>query len=284
MPRALFAGLLLLLWSPLAAQTEEVRYFETSSFGKEKTRSGIYKRTYLREEGYLIVRSYKRDVLLDSGKYLGFSSLENLDHFLGYHEYAQNYLKPRTTFTNREAQIMRFYNAGKPYKLAHFVGDSTAVHQVWTQEGAPLLIDGTGTRETTADNGNTTLAVYTNYQLAEVLRIRPDKGDTIHLRPDTSAKPKSGFKDFHRNLTSNLEYPDEALGNGMETTLYVTFIVDKNGVLREFDLQNRYNESYGFEKKTLKQLNRLEPWIPAYHKGKPVKTTYKLPILFRLTD
>ena len=284
MQKVLLSGFLFLMLMSLAAQTEEVRYFETATFQNERPRSGPFKRTYFKEEGYWIVKSYNRNVLLDSGRYQGFSSLENLDNFLRFHAYDQFYVKSRTTFTDREAEVWQFFKSGKPHELGHYVGDSSAIQQVWTNEGETILTDGQGKREIQLDDGGIQLLIYTDYKLSEALKLRPDKGDTLYLRANNPARPKIGLTAFHRSLASKIKYPEKAQDSGLEATLYVRFVVDKQGVLGEFDLSDKRSQSYGFEKKTLKQLKKLPPWTPAYHKGKPVKTAFVLPIVFRLRD
>ena len=281
MQRILFILLLSLYTLALISQTEEVRYFTTRTYQNESQKKTPFKRTYLPQDGYFIVKSYGDKTLLDSGIYMGFESIENLNSFYRFHVESQSYMRDRTDFTHKEARVTEYFSDGSPKERSHFIADSSAIHQTWTSKGEPILSDGFGVHRVEREDGTTQLINYENYQLIDALSLRPEQGDTIHLRPQKPARPKEGLRAFHSFLAQNLEYPQEAKELGIETTLYVNFVVDKSGKLQEFEVTSSY-KPVELTRKTLKKLRKLPDWNPAYHYGKAVKTSYVIPIVFRL--
>jgi len=216
--------------APLFSQEAVVkRYFTTRTFQNESPKSSVFKRTYSQQDSFLVVKSYQSQTLLDSGRYAGFTSMDNLDLFFRFHLYSQSYVKPRVDFSDKKAWVNQFYKKGTIHKEYHLISDSSAIQQYWTYEGVPILTEGAGKRTIENNDSTTTIIVYDQYKILESYKIRPEQGDTIQLRLDQPARPKDGLKAFHNFIAENLEYPEEALQSGIETTLYISFIIDEEG-------------------------------------------------------
>jgi TonB family protein len=82
-------------------------------------------------------------------------------------------------------------------------------------------------------------------------------------------------------ITNNLQYPQEAIDNGIEGTVQVQFGVDENGnIANVTTVGNKIG--YGLEEEAIKVVSNMPKWNPGKVKGKSVKTRMILPITYRL--
>lgn len=114
-------------------------------------------------------------------------------------------------------------------------------------------------------------------------RPKPDKfnPDEIHQRKQRitqPAKPEGGITGLQKFLADSLEYPAEALERNIEGTVYVTFIVDKNGDLRQTEVSRGVH--YLLDDEALRLVTSMPSWSPAMRNGVPVESSFILPIVF----
>lgn len=62
-------------------------------------------------------------------------------------------------------------------------------------------------------------------------------------------------------LMENLEYPKDALKDGIEEKVILTFTVDKNGVISNIKTLGKYYPS--LEKEAIRLVERMPKWLPA---------------------
>lgn len=84
-------------------------------------------------------------------------------------------------------------------------------------------------------------------------------------------------------INSNLEYPQQAIDNSAEGTVYVTFTIDENGKAGNAKTLGKAI-GYGLEEAAVKAVNGMAKWTPGTNKGKNVKAWYTLPITFRMEE
>ncbi|WP_200979043.1 M56 family metallopeptidase [Echinicola sp. 20G] len=94
--------------------------------------------------------------------------------------------------------------------------------------------------------------------------------------------PYGGMDGWLDYLASNLRYPEQAKENGIEGTVYVSFIVDKTGVLK--DPQILRGIGNGADEEALRVIRNADNWIPGKQRGKVVNVKMRLPIRFALAD
>ena len=88
-------------------------------------------------------------------------------------------------------------------------------------------------------------------------------------------------------LANNLKYPIMARESSIEGTVYVEFIIAKDGSVTEANVKrgiggNSNNDGGGCNNEALRVVNAMPKWSPAKQKGKPVKVKYTLPVKFKL--
>lgn len=89
-----------------------------------------------------------------------------------------------------------------------------------------------------------------------------------------------GEKELLNYLKENLKYPDEALEEERQGKVYVKFVVDENG-----DIKNATSVrpiGYGMDEEAVRVVESMPQWKPGKQNGKAVKVYFQLPILFSI--
>lgn len=92
---------------------------------------------------------------------------------------------------------------------------------------------------------------------------------------------KEGMQGLTEFLMKNLKYPEQARSMGIEGTVYVSFVIDANGSVRDVEILKGIGESCDKEAKRVVEM--FPDWIPGKQKGQPVNTRMRLPIKFALS-
>jgi protein TonB len=90
-----------------------------------------------------------------------------------------------------------------------------------------------------------------------------------------------GQAELDKYISNNITYPQEALDNGIEGTVVVSFAVDESGKIYTPTVTST-KLGYGLEEEALKAVASMPVWTPGRIKGKNVKTRYTLPVTFKL--
>jgi len=93
-------------------------------------------------------------------------------------------------------------------------------------------------------------------------------------------KFKGGNKALYTYLGNNIKYPDVAKKEGIEGTVYVTYVVEKDGSVSHVKILRGVHES--LDKESLRVVKEMPKWEPGKQKGKPVRVQYSLPIKYTL--
>ena len=82
-------------------------------------------------------------------------------------------------------------------------------------------------------------------------------------------------------ITNNIEYPQEAIDNGVQGTVYVRFTIDENGKVGNAKTTGTVI-GYGLEEEAVRVVKGMSNWTPGMNNGKKVKSWFTLPITYRL--
>jgi len=89
-----------------------------------------------------------------------------------------------------------------------------------------------------------------------------------------------GNEELGKYLGKNVVYPASAQENGIQGTVYVSFVVDKNGrisdvkVLRSVDTE--------LDKEAIRVIKSMPAWIAGKQNGVPVRVAFTVPVKFVL--
>jgi protein TonB len=89
-----------------------------------------------------------------------------------------------------------------------------------------------------------------------------------------------GMEKFYEMLRNELQYPETARAAGMQGTVVVEFVVEKNGNITSPKIIHSLFPDC--DKEAVRALLKLPKWKPAEQMGKPVRCYYKIPIKFTL--
>ena len=89
-----------------------------------------------------------------------------------------------------------------------------------------------------------------------------------------------GLDAFAAFVQQNLEYPYVAMENGIEGTVYLRFIVDKDGSVINIEVLRGVDPT--LDKAAIEAVQRAPKWEPGKQRGKPVKVSCTMPIIFTL--
>jgi len=89
-----------------------------------------------------------------------------------------------------------------------------------------------------------------------------------------------GEQSMYKWLGKNIKYPQVAKENGIEGKVFVRFIVDQSGKVK--DAQVVRGIGGGCDEEALRVVNLMPDWKPGKQRGKPVKVQFTIPIHFQL--
>jgi Gram-negative bacterial TonB protein C-terminal len=83
-------------------------------------------------------------------------------------------------------------------------------------------------------------------------------------------------------MTRNLVYPAFAIENNIQGTVYVSFVVRKDGTTSDHKLVKDIGGGCG--KEALRVTQMMNSWKPGMQDGQPVNTVLTIPFKYRLTE
>ncbi len=83
-----------------------------------------------------------------------------------------------------------------------------------------------------------------------------------------------------RFLTENIKYPQIARESSIQGTVYVTFVVEKNGNVT--DVRVLRGIGGGCDEEAVRVIKAMPKWNPGKQRGKPVRGQFNMPIKFTL--
>lgn len=83
-------------------------------------------------------------------------------------------------------------------------------------------------------------------------------------------------------LSDNIRYPELALQNKVQGTVYIVFTVEKDGTITDAQIKRDIGSGCGME--ALRVVKSMPKWKPAKQAGVKVSTSYMLPVEFSLEE
>ena len=89
-----------------------------------------------------------------------------------------------------------------------------------------------------------------------------------------------GEEELFKYLGKSIKYPQMAADAGISGVVYVTFVVDKDGKVKDAKVLRGIGG--GCDEEAIRVVKAMPPWKPGKQRGKAVKVQYNLPIRFTL--
>ena len=109
--------------------------------------------------------------------------------------------------------------------------------------------------------------------------VDPDAGKIFTIVEEMPAFPGGDAKLFEF-LKNNIKYPAIARENGIQGRVYVTFVVDKEGKIKDAKVLRGIGG--GCDEEALRVVRAMPEWKIGKQNGRPVAVQYNLPINFTL--
>ena len=138
------------------------------------------------------------------------------------------------------------------------------------------------------------------HDLAIDMEIKPDDNQPEYLAPvPTHLKEENslieetpfvvvehmpefpgGIKALQEFLAKNTQYPSAAKETGIQGTVYLYFVVEKDGSIS--GIKTLRGIGGGCSQEAERVLSMMPKWKPGNQFGKPVRVSYNVPIIFKL--
>lgn len=82
-------------------------------------------------------------------------------------------------------------------------------------------------------------------------------------------------------LNTHIQYPEIARQNGIEGTVYVRFVVEKDGSITNSQVVREIGGGCGVE--ALRVVSKMPNWLPGKQRGRAVRVQLTLPVKFTLS-
>ena len=112
--------------------------------------------------------------------------------------------------------------------------------------------------------------------------IKTDEEPLTYVEQD--AEYPGGSAALFKFISENLVYPEDAVENGIEGKVIVKFVVDIDGVAKDFEIERTSSGGQSLERAAIDVCKRFGKFKPAIHNGNPIKSYYSQAIVFQLAD
>lgn len=146
-----------------------------------------------------------------------------------------------------------------------------------TSDKAALVAQGkTSGEETVNAKGRADDTLIAN----DIQRMTSTDDDVYEVVEKMPAFP-GGMAELMKYLRSNVRYPVEAHKAGIQGRVVVSFVVNKDGTVKDAKIVRSVDKSIDAE--ALRVISAMPKWQPGYQDGKAVSVRYTVPVTFRLT-
>ncbi len=117
--------------------------------------------------------------------------------------------------------------------------------------------------------------------IEEELPPTNSKEDEIFVFVEYNASFPGGVDARMKYLRENITYPKLAKESGIQGTVYLKFVVEKNGSITNVKVLRGIGG--GCDEEAMRVVKNMPKWNPAKQRGKPVRVQFNMPIKFVLS-
>ena len=116
----------------------------------------------------------------------------------------------------------------------------------------------------------------------EIEKVNPgqQKEDQVFIEVDVHPEYPGGMDALMKFLMENLRYPQEARNERIQGTVFVTFVVEKDGSVT--DIKTLRGVAPSLDEESIRVVKAMPKWEPGVLKGEPVRVQFNLPLRFIL--
>jgi TonB family protein len=120
------------------------------------------------------------------------------------------------------------------------------------------------------------------YNLRKLVSGVNTVGDQTYAYTDFGSPPqfKGGINEFYKYLSRSIKYPANAYKSLIGGSVYVSFVVEKDGRVADIKIDKPVYPS--IDEEALRVMTASPKWIPGTQRGLPVRVKYNIPIKFNV--
>jgi TonB family protein len=119
-----------------------------------------------------------------------------------------------------------------------------------------------------------------NVQVVEAKNAKEDKDAPVFTVVEVMPEFPQGRAAFIKYLAANVKYPEQARKDRIHGTVYVSFVVAKDGRIKDAKVLRGVRAD--LDKEALRVVKNMPKWKPGTQRGKPVNVAFNVPIKFVL--
>lgn len=104
--------------------------------------------------------------------------------------------------------------------------------------------------------------------------------EEVLLFADQMPEFPGGEQALRRFIAAAVRYPLVAQENGVEGTVFLSFVIDEEGQVTQIAVMRGVNSS--LDKEAVRVVQNMPRWKPGRQAGRTVKVQYQIPIVFQL--
>lgn len=121
--------------------------------------------------------------------------------------------------------------------------------------------------------------------IEEIVYMPPPVENTDDIIVDFAQQqpePVGGIAEYYKTIGKSVVYPGAAKRMGITGTVYVQFVIGKDGGISEVEVLKGIGA--GCDEEAIRVIREGPKWKPGRQSGRTVKVRMRLPIRFRLSD
>ena len=138
------------------------------------------------------------------------------------------------------------------------------------------------------------LDVKGNSETGEVLKVtqrvadepvaapKPEVENKVFEVVEQQASFPGGDAALFRYLNDNLKYPAVAQENGVQGRVTVSFVVERDGSITDLKVERGVDPS--LDREAMRVVRGMPHWIPGKQNGNTVRSRFRLPVTFKLSN
>ncbi len=126
------------------------------------------------------------------------------------------------------------------------------------------------------------LAGITAFSQTEPEPVKPREEiiyDVVHEPADFPG----GMAALKKYLAENMRYPQNAAENGLQGKCFLQFYVMNDGSIRNIKIKKGVPDCPECDAEAIRLVKGMPKWVPGKLDGKPVNSTFNLPVSFKLS-
>lgn len=121
-----------------------------------------------------------------------------------------------------------------------------------------------------------------NAQKKAKVEFKDSKGNPVYTVVEINPRFPDGEVALFDYLSSNIKYPEQARKDSVSGTVYVGFVVERDGSI--IDVKIKRGVGGGCSEEAQRVISKMPSWIPGKQDGKAIAVAYTVPIKFKLDN